>query len=160
MWGLALGACLVWVVTQAHAVSEADSQSSSSRLRLLLPSVSVKLPTRQGRVFAFNFRISHFSNSGARERYCATHNGLVRPNISMLAVQYNVGYWPVVALPRTISRGAPIVRRGSLGPALPLVSDLMQTVAAWLPARSSELGLVARGNKPTAKPFHMRRLQR
>lgn len=48
MWGLALGACLVWVVTQAHAVSEADSQSRARGLRLLLPSVSVKLPTRQG----------------------------------------------------------------------------------------------------------------
>jgi hypothetical protein len=60
--------------------------------------------------------------------------------------EYPLGrHWPVVALAPTISRGAPIVHRGSLEPALACTTPGQRPDAgrqAWLPACNSELGLV------------------
>jgi hypothetical protein len=80
MWGLAMGACLVWVVTQAHVVSGADSQSRPRGLRLLLPSVSVQSASTSGRVSAFNFRISKCSDSGAAGREIDDYKRIGAPN--------------------------------------------------------------------------------
>jgi hypothetical protein len=63
-----MGACLVWVVTQAFVVSDGESQSGQERLRLLLPSVSVDYQhVRASACIQFpHFQIERLENRDAR----------------------------------------------------------------------------------------------
>lgn len=164
LWGVADGACLVWALANAHAVSDHRSQSACGPCRLLLPSAST---SRTASSLLDSERLHQSCSQFARVHrrpFRQRHAGpaeLHAPATVTARRQQSSNH-------RIISRRAPIVRRGVLAAALacftshrcPRLQRLKQ--ANRLGSRSAPVNWAwhARGSQPAAKPFQMRMLLR